>query len=65
MKHSSGIVGLSGELALQSMSKKDRKKFLDAKRQEEEEEKQLKERILKAKQDMIEQAKQQKKDEQR
>ena len=63
MKHSSGIVGLSGELALQSMSKKDRKKFLDAKRQEEEEEKQLKERILKAKQDMIEQAKQQKKDE--
>ena len=47
------------------MSKKDRKKFLDAKRQEEEAEKQLKERILKAKQDMIEQAKQQKKDEQR
>ena len=47
------------------MSKKDRKKFLDAKRQEEDEEKQLKERILKAKQDMIEQAKQQKKDEQR
>jgi hypothetical protein len=47
------------------MSKKDRKKFLDAKRQEEEEEKQLKERILKAKQDMIEQAKQHKKDEQR
>ena len=47
------------------MSKKDRKKFLDAKRQEEDEEKQLKERILKAKQNMIEQAKQQKKDEQR
>ena len=36
-KHSSGIVGLSGELALQSMSKKERKKFLEAKRQEEEE----------------------------
>ena len=37
IKHVSGIVGLSGDLALQSMSKKERKKFLDAKKQEEEE----------------------------
>lgn len=50
-------MGLSGELALQSMSKKERKAYLEAKRKEEEESLLLKERILKAKQDAIEQAK--------
>jgi len=39
------------------MSKKEKKAYLEAKRKEEQEQKQLKERILKAKQDEIEQLK--------
>jgi hypothetical protein len=52
-------VGLSGELAMQSMSKGQRKKYLEAKKQEEEEQRHLKERILKANQDRDMQVKQQ------
>lgn len=39
---------MSGELALQTMSKRQKKKMLDEKNKEEEEERQLRERILKA-----------------
>ena len=45
------IEGLTGEMQLSRMGKRAKKKFLDEKRKQEEEEILLKERILKAKQD--------------
>lgn len=46
------IVGLSGDLAVQNMGKRAKKRANEQKRLEEEEERQLRERILKANKDL-------------
>lgn len=42
------LIGLSGDLALQAMGRRAKKRALEEKKKEEEEAKQLKERIIKA-----------------
>jgi hypothetical protein len=53
-KEETGVVGLNGDLALSMMSKNQRKKLIKQMNQEEEEEKALRDRILKSKADEIE-----------
>lgn len=47
------IIGLTGNMALSKLSKRQKKKLISQMNAEEEQEKQLRERILKAKQDQL------------